>query len=773
MAVRKHSMVRGVKELTHLTVGQERLVRALALASLAYGVYWLWWRWTQTLNPDAMTFSVLLVSAETWGWFSAALFLFGTWKLPTRVVQPAPAGKKVDVFITAYDEPLEVLRRTAIGARAIRYPHRTYFLDDGKRDELKRIAEELGIGYIRRTGNANAKAGNLNFALKVTDGEFILQLDADHFPMPTIVDQLLGYFNDPKVAFVQTPQDFYNTDSFTHVVNDDARELWEENRIFYSLLQPGKDSHNASFFCGCGGMLRRAALEDIGGFQSATIIEDMETSLTLHTHGWKSVYHPTAVAFGLSPGSAAAFHVQRQRWAQGSMQLLRKKNPLFLPGLTWQQRVSYCAANLYPVDGLQKAIFYLAPVLFLLTGLVPVSASIPTLLGLLVPYLLLSVVAFELLSRGTGNLFISERYMMAKFFTYIISLTALVARKPLKFNVTPKGVSDVPLRTYAPQTVVLGLSGLALVWAPLAHTNGWVFYNTNNFAFAYGASAVWALWNFGCAAWVVRLCLRMKQQRADHRFVENLPIRFRANAAGDPGEEQIASVYDLNPLGLGFRSTAFFEPQTRLSLALPLFGREVRASGTIVHVETVQTPHGPVHCHGVRFDALPVEDRDAIELHCTHHAVPAWRKRYRQSLDLFARTNEIMHNARGNRRTSVQLAARVDVDAGEHGPAERMGGILEEISAVGARLVVDRPIAPGANVHFDVPGTTLRGSGQVVFSTMIDTPISARFSVGLRLASPGTPRRRWRVPFRRLPAAVSGGGESEETDREAQEAMRA
>ncbi len=167
-------MIRGVRELTHFTVPQERVVRGLAVLSLAFGVYWLWWRWTETLNPDALVFSVVLVSAESWGWISAALFLFGAWRIPRREVQPAPPGRKVDVYITAYDEPLDVLRRTAMGARAIRYPHRTYFLDDGKRDGLKLIAEELGIGYIRRTDNKNAKAGNLNHALKVTDGEFFI-----------------------------------------------------------------------------------------------------------------------------------------------------------------------------------------------------------------------------------------------------------------------------------------------------------------------------------------------------------------------------------------------------------------------------------------------------------------------------------------------------------------------------------------------------------------------------------------------------------------------
>jgi cellulose synthase (UDP-forming) len=742
MAATRSTMIRGIRELTHLTAPQERLVRGLALISLGYGLYWLWWRWTATLNPDAMVFSLLLVSAETWGWLSAALFLFGAWKLPKRESQPAPAGKRVDVFITAFDEPLEVLRRTAMGARAIRYPHRTYFLDDGKRDGLKRIAEELGIGYIRRVGNANAKAGNLNFALQVTDGEFILQLDADHYPLPHIVDDMLGYFNDSKVAFVQSPQEFYNTDSFTHVVNDDARELWEENRIFYSLLQPGKDASNASFFCGCGGMLRRAALDDIGGFSRKTIIEDMETSLMLHRRGWKSAYHPKAVAFGLSPGSASAFHVQRQRWAQGSMQILKKLNPLFLPGLTPAQRAHYFAANLYPFDGLQKAIFYLAPVVFLLTGLVPVNATGGEILLRLVPYLLLSITAFELLARGTGYLFISERYMMAKFFTYIISLPALISSKPLKFNVTPKGTSDVPFRTYAPQAFVLGISVLALIWAPLAHRFGWVTYRTNDFRIAFAASALWALWNIHFAAHVVRLCLRVNQQRADHRFLDNLAVRMRA-IAGESQVEWLTSLHNLNPLGLAFRSTVNFTPDTQLEFTLPLSARPVRVRGRVVHVNTIETAHGAVHHHGVRFEELPVEDRDAVELHCTQFAVPTWRKRYRQSLDLFARTTEIMHNSRARGRRVVQLPVSVWADGNGAAPSS---GLLDELSPAGARLLLDDPIAPGSAVRFEVPGSTLRGEGTVVFSHALEAPACVRFEVGLSLKVETNGRKRWRLP---------------------------
>src|ERR1051325_656873 len=137
----------------------------------------------------------------------------------------------------------------------------------------------------------NAKSRNLNHAIAVTRAEFILQLEADHVPMPQIVDRLRGHFNDPLMALVQSPQDFYNVDSFSHVRNDEGRRLWEENRIFYSLIQPGRDHWNASFFCGSGAMIRRSALESIGGFASQTIIEDMETTLELHARGLKTAYH--------------------------------------------------------------------------------------------------------------------------------------------------------------------------------------------------------------------------------------------------------------------------------------------------------------------------------------------------------------------------------------------------------------------------------------------------------------------------------------------------
>jgi cellulose synthase (UDP-forming) len=398
---------------------RERLIRTVAIIALAYATYWIWWRWTHTINTDPKAFvpSMILLLAETWAYLSMCMFVMLTWHLTNRDPGPAPVGRTVDVFITCYNEPLEVLRRTAIGARGIRYPHSTYMLDDGKRDDVLEMANALGIGYIRREGNANAKAGNLNHALSVTSGEFILQLDADHVPLPSIVDRMLGYFNDPKMALVQSPQDFYNVDSFTHVVNDEGRRLWEENRIFYSLIQPGRDYWNASFFCGSCGVIRRSALESIGGFATQTIIEDMETTMELHKRGFRSAYHRETLAYGLAPGDAGAYHVQRMRWGQGAMQVLRKLRPLTARGLTIPQRINYFAGTGCYFEGWQKAVFYLMPLFYFYTGILPIGGNQNAFLIRLIPYILISVVAFELLSRGTGYLFLSERFTMVRVWT--------------------------------------------------------------------------------------------------------------------------------------------------------------------------------------------------------------------------------------------------------------------------------------------------------------------------------------------------------------------
>lgn len=702
-----------------------------------YATYWIVWRWTNTINtaPDAIAASLLLLAAETFAYLNFGFFVLLTWRLTNREPGPAPSGRTLDVFITCYNEPLEVLRRTAIGARAIRYPHRTYMLDDGKRDEVLGMCQELGIGYIRRVGNANAKAGNLNYAISVTSGEFILQLDADHVPLPHIADRLLGYFTDPRMAVVQAPQDFYNVDSFTHVRNDEGRRLWEENRIFFSLIQAGRDHWNASFFCGSCGVLRRSALEQIGGFQSQTIIEDMETTIRLHQRKWKTAYHRETLAYGLAPGAAGAYHVQRMRWGQGAMQVLRKLKPLTMRGLTLPQRLAYFAGTMCYFEGWQKAIFYLMPLFFFYTGILPVAGNEAAFLGRLVPYILLSILSFELLSRGTGYLLLSERFTMVRVWTYMLAALAIFTRRPLKFNVTPKGHSGVPRSAYMPQLVLLVISAAAPIWATVAYAQGWVRYDAAGWSsLAFWVNTFWALWNCYFAWHVVRHSLAMKQQRDDHRFEEQMPIEVRV--ASEAGIEPVlAMTADLNPTGLGFRSTRRVDPGAAVSFDLPLATGTITLTGEVRHVRDERSHLGDVYMHGVEFGDLPVDVRDAIELHCTQHSMPVWRGKYRQSIDLLTRAHEIMRNLRGQRRRLAGLPARIVSGTEQNGVPGTL--ILEEMSASGARLIGATPIPPGTRIAFEVPGASVAGSGVVRHVQMLPTAAAALFSMGIELAGNG------------------------------------
>jgi cellulose synthase (UDP-forming) len=718
---------------------KEQLIRTVAVVAIVYATYWIYWRWTRTLNTEARAVipSVLLILAETWAYINMCLFVFMTWRLRERDPGPPVEGATVDVWITCYDEPLEVLRRTAIGARAISYPHRTYMLDDGKRDEVMAMAAELGIGYIRRVGNANAKAGNLNYALSVTDGEFILQLDSDHVPLPSIVDRMLGYFCDPKMALVQTPQDFYNVDSFTHVVNNEGRRLWEENRIFYSLIQPGRDHWNAAFFCGSGGLIRRTALESVGGFHSQSIIEDMETTLQMHARGWKTAYHNETLAYGLAPSSADAYHVQRHRWGQGAMQILRKLKPLTRSDLTLAQRLNYFAGTACYFEGWQKLVFYTMPLFFFFTGVLPVSVGEHEFVSRLIPYVLLMILAFELLSRGTGYILLSERYTMVRFFTYTLAAFALFTKRPLRFRVTPKGRMVVPFRTYAPQLALLVLSVLAPIWATIAYQKAWINYASPGWgAWPFWLNGFWALWNCYFAASVVRHSLAMRQQRRDHRFVDQLPIQVRT-ASGTAPAVLPAMTADLNPYGLRFRSTERLDPGTRVTIRLPLAGGKVWTAGTIRYARDEETKLGKIYSHGVAFEDVPIEVRDAIELHCTQHTVPIWRQRYRQSIDIVTRASEVMRNTRRERRQTVRLPAYLSVALEPGSAFARLPEmfIVEDISASGVQLVGDLPLPPGTHVHFDVPGSELNGTGVVRHVRELQTPMATLFSMGVALTT--------------------------------------
>ena len=503
-----------VSDSKHIITGLRSLV---VLVFLAYAPYYLIWR-LGTFNPDAPAFSWIIWGAEVFGYLTAVLHVFMVSRLTSPEAGPAPSGCSVDVLIPTYNESAKLLRHTVLAAMRMDYPHRTWLLDDGDRPEIAALASELGCQYLARRENTDAKAGNLNNALQHSHADFIAVFDADHVPSRDFLTRTLGFFQDPNVAFVQTPQDFYNLDSFQHRRHRRLSYVWTEQALFFRVIQRGKDRWNAAYFCGSCAVLRRSALDAIGGFATGTVTEDLHTSIRLHKKKYRAVYYPHNLAFGLAPDSVRAFLVQRLRWGQGAMQVWRKEGILFTRGLTFAQRLNYLASVLTYFDGWQKGIFYLAPVVVLTTGVMPIHAFGWDFLAHFIPFYILCFWAYEEAGRGYGGTLLTEQYNMARFATFARATIEGFTRR-VRFRVTPKLTDGKDeRRSIWPQIVILVLSVAAIAVGAVL----WI-YRHHLTTGAFWANVIWAGINFGLASAVVRFTLRKKHRRVEYRFPIPLP----------------------------------------------------------------------------------------------------------------------------------------------------------------------------------------------------------------------------------------------------------
>lgn len=567
------------------------LVRVSVVITILLGVNYITWRWIFSVNWSAWWIAIPLILAETYSLLDVFFFGLTVWRSQTmRILSPPPVtGLSVDVFITTYNEPIELVINTATAALAIAYPHSTWILDDGGRAEMAVEAEKLGVGYISRGDHwknlpRHAKAGNLNNALMVTTGEFILILDADQVPHPEILTNTLGYFTDPKIALIQTPQWFGNVSVYD--------PLGSQAPLFYGPIQQGKNGWNAAFFCGSNAVLRREALMQLGitryvkeieqtviaalkganrilskarvpdykdnsqvnaalqkisvalsqtrtaikkgePIASATytlqnrihavslelvaddlqllaadldairelgtgtdaewdshfdigptiqrlsshefspiaalqavsaliasintdrsgeaqpimplaiisVTEDMATSMRLHALGWKSVYHHEILAVGLAPEDLGSMLTQRLRWAQGTMQVMLRENPLVQRGLSLAQRLLYFATMWSYLSGYAALAYIAAPIIYLCFGILPVRTSALSFFLHFLPFMISNQLLFFVVSKGTST-WRGQQYSLALFPIWIKATTTACANvffhHPLGFAVTPK-----------------------------------------------------------------------------------------------------------------------------------------------------------------------------------------------------------------------------------------------------------------------------------------------------------------------------------------------
>lgn len=520
----------------------EPVRRVLAASFVAVGLWYLLWR-AGTLNPQAPVFSALIYAAEIFGFGTALLHIFMCWRLSVRRAPPPRSDVTVDVFVPTYNEPVELVRETLIAALGMDHSHLTWLLDDGDRPVMRALATELGCRYLARRSRRHAKAGNLNHALAHSNADLVAVFDADHAPRRDFLSKTVGYFEDPKVAFVQTPQDYYNLDSYQHRRRGGSPEVWTEQALFFRVIQRGKDCWNAAFFCGSCAVVRRGALERIGGFATGTVTEDLHTSIRLHGAGLRSVYHAEPLAFGLAPESIEPFITQRVRWGQGAMHVWRKEGIVTNRHLTWAQRLNYLASALTYFDGWQKALFYVAPIVVLVSGTLPLLTTVPRFLLHFVPYYLLTFWTFEEVGRGYGGALYVEQYNMARFAAFAWATLAWLAPNG-RFKVTRK-------RSQGRRTALFSAAQLlVLAGNCLAIPVGIVLY-LHRHALPLGgvvANVIWAAINCGLASAVVRhVLLVRRRRRAHYRFPVPVPAELDFNGIRTRG-----TIDDLSPYGMRF-----------------------------------------------------------------------------------------------------------------------------------------------------------------------------------------------------------------------------
>jgi cellulose synthase (UDP-forming) len=460
-----------------------------ALAALLY-LKWLFF----DARPDNVWLFAMLVGAELFNIVQASGFWWTIsnqrWTEPQHI-DFSRTHERVDIFITVCGEPRAVVERTLMAAMAIRHPRKSvWILDDGHSPDVEALAWLHGAGHLTRPNRRGAKAGNINEALKRTNGHFVVIFDADHIPEPNFLEETMGAFMSDQVAFVQTPQSYYN-----RAENRVAAGAHDQQQLFYGPIMRGRNSSQAVFACGTNLVFRRSALEAIGGMPEDSITEDLRVSLLLLKAGYRAEYICKVLAHGMGPVDVGGYFSQQLRWARGGLEIMMRRKPFF-KGMPWSTRFQYGLSFIYWFTGPVFSIYLMLPVAFLVFGQRPVHApnQYP---AFFLPYITLTLITMVYASNRKIR-FRTLWYTLASFPVHYAAFFSALLGRDAKFVVTSKGTSQRSLRPVMVQvitvivllvSVVIGLSRGGFTPAVL-----------NNVAFALGHVLVvqgfirYALW---------------------------------------------------------------------------------------------------------------------------------------------------------------------------------------------------------------------------------------------------------------------------------------
>ena len=423
-------------------------VKLLIIVDIIISTIYILWRGTvipTNLGIVSFILGLILFVCEFIGFMNFMNFqfiFFGKYKIIRKdlSVYNLDEAPLVDVLICTYNESLQLLEKTIIASTQMAYPKnkfKVYVCDDGRRDELKALCKKYGVNYITREDNKGAKAGNINNALKYIKGDLFLVLDADMIPKKEFLQKTIGYFEDENLAFVQTPQCYYNKDMYQSNLK---KYIPNEQDFFMRDVQEARAYRGAVLHVGTNAVFRRKFIDEIGGYPTCSITEDMAVGMLLQAKGYDSIFINKVLVLGLSASTFGELVKQRDRWCRGNIQVFKHYNPFILKGLTPAQRICYVDGVLYWFSNLIKMFYIIVPILFLSTGIHFVESGFAELLNMTIPYILVQIFIFRILSPKSRRYMWTHYYEMAMAPHLSLSIIKEMFGFEVNFNVTSKDI---------------------------------------------------------------------------------------------------------------------------------------------------------------------------------------------------------------------------------------------------------------------------------------------------------------------------------------------
>ncbi len=609
----------GIVILLNKTTKSQVVTLALMLLSLAATLRYGWWRirtivqfFTDESNNRLTINAVLmliLLSAEAYTILIMLLGYMQTCMPLRRKPVPLPADEAewphVDVLIPTYNEPLSLVRYTALAAINIDYPPEklhVYILDDGTREDFREFCEEAGVGYKVRKEHNHAKAGNINTALETMDSPLVTIFDCDHVPTRSFLQVTVGWFlAEKKLAMLQTPHFFYSPDPFERNLLQ-YKTIPNEGELFYGIIQDGNDLWNATFFCGSCAVIRRKALDEVGGIATETVTEDAHTSLRMQKKGWNTAYINLPQAAGLATETLSAHVGQRVRWARGMIQIFRTDNPMLARGMKFTQRLCYFNAMLHFMYAVPRLIFLCAPLVYMVFGLTIIPGYWIAILAYALPHLVISSITNSRVQGKHRHSFWNEIYETV-LAPYILmpTLLALINPKLGSFNVTDKGSTLAETRfdrhIAAPTTWLLALNVVGICMVPYR-----LRVTDPNHPGTVLANLVWIFFNMVILGVAGAVANEQKQRRSSVRIPAKISVTLEM-----PDKRKFAGMtVDMSVGGAAMVCAEIeeFKMGDELRVAFPQQTGDAQITGTVVGLFKKEIR--------LKFDALSIAEQEIL-----------------------------------------------------------------------------------------------------------------------------------------------------------------